>query len=274
MISGVNLNDRLFTGMMQNSSSLTVLDLHKSHGLNALPFEDLVKNCFKLKEANFGETDLNEQNIAFLCNNLTPKIEELGLENLAVFDKDLKKLITRCKKIKALDLRCTNITKRAIPIISANLKKLQKLALPILFTHSLLVKTGWEKEADWEGVIRSMPELKFFWMMFPSDYGLNNFYQSKVNCMAFTSKIKGTFPDLTLNYPDDEPELGPRIAKYFAPMPEIIHVGSKKATDLLTFLRKVTIPVTQAAKRPNEDLPISGSVWKKFKTDQGWYIYQ
>lgn len=119
-----------------------------------------------------------------------------------------------------------------------------------------------------------MPELKFFWMMFPSDNCFDNYNQSKVNCMAFTSKIKGTFPDLTLNYPDDEPELGPRIAKYFAPMPEIIHVGSKKATDLLTFLRKVTRPVTQAAKRPNEDLPISGSVWKKFKTDQGWYIYQ
>ena len=202
-IAGVNLDDRLFTGIMQNSTSLTVLDLHNSHGLNALPFEDLVKNCFKLKEANFGETDLSEQNIAFLCNNLTPKIEELGLENLAVFDKDLKTLITRCKKIKALDLRCTNITKRAIPIISANLKKLQKLALPILFTHSLLVKTGWEKEADWEGVIRSMPELKFFWLMFPSDNCLDNYNQSKVNCMAFTSKIKRTFPGLTLNYPDD-----------------------------------------------------------------------
>ena len=274
MISGVNLNDPLFTGIMQNSSSLTVLDLHNSHGLNALPFEDIVKNCVKLKEANFGATELNEQSIAFLCNNLTPKIEELGLENLAVSDKDLKKLITRCKKIKALDLRCTNITKKAIPIISANLKKLQKLALPILFTHSLLVKTGWEKEKDWEGVIRTMPELKFFWLMFPSDHGLDNWEQSKVNCMAFNKITKETFPDLTLNYPDDEPELGPRIAKYFAPMPEIIHVGSEKAADLLNFLRKITRPVTKAAKRPNEDIMTSGSIWKRFKTDQGWYVYQ
>ena len=264
------MNDRLFTGIMQNSSSLTVLDLHNSRGLNALPFEEIVKNCVNLKEANFGETELNEPNIAFLCNNVTPKIENLSLENLAVSDKDLKTLITRCKKIKVLDMRCTNITKKAIPIISANLKKLQKLALPILFTHSLLVKTGWEKDTGWEGVIRSMPELKFFWLMFPSDHGRDDWEQSKVNCMAFNKKIKETFPDLTLNYPDDEPELGPRIAKYFAPTPEIIHVGSKKATDLLTFLRKITRPVTQATKRSNEDLLTRRSVWKKFKTDQGW----
>ena len=268
LIAGVNLNDRLFTGIMQNSTSLTVLDLHNSHGLNELPFVEIIKNCVQLKEANFGETDLNEQNIAFLCNNLTPKIEELSLENLAIFDKDLKTLITRCKNIKALDLRCTNITKKAIPIISANLKKLQKLALPILFTHSLVNETGWEKETGWEGVIRSMPELKFFWLMFPSDHGHDDWEKSKVNCMAFNKKIKETFPGLTLNYPDDEPELGPRIAKYFAPMPEIIHVGSKKATDLLDFLRKITRPVTQATKRPNEDLPISGSIpMKKSKLE-------
>ena len=78
-----------------------------------------------------------------------------------------------------------------------------------------------------------------------------------------------------VDVPYDEPELGPRIAKYFAPMPEILLVGSKESTDLLTFLRKVTRPVTQAAKTPNQDLwEACGSVWKKFKTDQGWYIYQ
>ena len=248
MIAGVNLDDRLFNGIMQNSSSLTVLDLNNCRGLNELAFVELIKKCVQLKEANFGKTYLNDQNIAFLCNNLTPKIEELSLENEAVYDKDLKTLISRCKNITAIDLRSTAITETAILFISSNLGyTLRKLALPIQFSTS--------KQIEWEIFIKSMKELKFLWVMFPSTGGAENIVQSYAICYSFDTLIRLKFPHLTLNYPASDPELGPRIAKYFAPVPEIIYVGTEKATVLLNFLRKVASPETQASKRPNEDLP-------------------
>ena len=49
--------------------------------------------------------------------------------------------------------------------------------------------------------------------------------QSYAICYSFNTLIRLKFPHLTLNYPDSDPELGPRIAKYFAPVPDIICVG-------------------------------------------------
>ena len=83
----------------------------------------VVKTCVELKELNVRMTDLSEDVIDFLVNNLTPKIEKLDLFSMAkANDAQIKTLVERCNKITSLHLRSSTFTDDSITIIIQNLK--------------------------------------------------------------------------------------------------------------------------------------------------------
>jgi hypothetical protein len=154
---------------MPHKSSLTVLDLSNCSGFDvwANEFEDIITNFVELTEANFSNTSLSAQNISFLCNHLTIKIEKLSLGNLNldITDDNIKSLVSRCKKIKELDLHRTIISCHGIQSIIENLSN----------TLTKLTLAGFDQ--DWWGSIfrhckglQSMPKLSHLWLyVYPED---------------------------------------------------------------------------------------------------------
>ena len=65
----------------------------------------MIDSFCQLKEVNFRDTDLSEESLAYVCNNLSKNIVKVGLsgqENLR--DKHISALANRCKKLTSLDL--------------------------------------------------------------------------------------------------------------------------------------------------------------------------
>ena len=110
----------------QNWKSLKVLNFES--GLDMETIKLVVKNCVELKELNVRKTDLSEDAIDFLVNNLTPKIEKLDLFCMAkANDEQIKTLVERCSKITSLHLRSSTFTDNSITSIIQNLQSLEQL---------------------------------------------------------------------------------------------------------------------------------------------------
>ena len=98
----------------QNGETLQILDLdgfnhgplrsNSNFGLINLSSVQLICNkCIVLKEVNFSSSDISEESLNFLVNNLTPIIEKLNfdfVENLR--DGHVQSLVKRCDKLKIL----------------------------------------------------------------------------------------------------------------------------------------------------------------------------
>jgi len=63
----------------QNARSLNFLDFYRCTGLDLQSIRLIVENCLELEYANFAFTDLDEDSVKCLANNLTPKIVKLDL---------------------------------------------------------------------------------------------------------------------------------------------------------------------------------------------------
>ena len=99
----------------------------------------IVKNLKELKEIQLLlPNDASTEDFDFLVNNLTPKIEKFCLEDSTLNrrrfegggfeDKHLQVLLSRCNKIKELDLSRTSISDNSVPKIVKYLKNtLEKL---------------------------------------------------------------------------------------------------------------------------------------------------
>ena len=65
----------------------------------------IIDNFTQLKEVNSRDTDLSEESLDYVCNNLSETIEKLGLSGQGnLRDKHISALTKRCKKLKSLDL--------------------------------------------------------------------------------------------------------------------------------------------------------------------------
>ena len=107
----------------QNGSTLQILNLFSCEGLTLESVQLIVDNCVDLSEVNFFATDLGQDSVNYLSNNLTPKIRKLNLSHLkAVRDENIEDLTTRCNKLTALDLAQTSITNICLIFIIRNLK--------------------------------------------------------------------------------------------------------------------------------------------------------
>ena len=93
---------------------MQVLDLDGfSHGplrfsssfglINLSSIQLICDKCIVLKEVNFSSSDISEESLNYLVNNLTPVIEKLNfnfVENLR--DGHVQTLVKRCDKLKIL----------------------------------------------------------------------------------------------------------------------------------------------------------------------------
>ena len=111
----------------QNWKSLKLLNFKSGLDMESINYSSylktVVKICVELKELNVRLTDLSEDVIDFLVNNLTPKIEKLNLFSMAkANDEQIKTLVERCNKITSLHLRSSTFTDDSITRIIQNLK--------------------------------------------------------------------------------------------------------------------------------------------------------
>ena len=128
-------NQMLFSIFYQNGKTLQVLNLSRCRGVGL----ELIEHCINLVELNLGEIN---QDISFdhLTENVSTKVEKLSLQLLkSIKDRHIKKLVTRCKKLRVLHLRGTSIFDESITTIVKELKPTLE-ELDVSFTHIRLAK--------------------------------------------------------------------------------------------------------------------------------------
>ena len=107
------------------------MDLAHCQSLNLQCIEKIITNCVQLTEVNFDNTDLTESALNFICNNISPTILKLSLQELKVNDENISILVKRCPKITELALIGTNISDMGVSAIQENLSKtLVSIGLP------------------------------------------------------------------------------------------------------------------------------------------------
>ena len=112
----------------QNGRTLQSLDLtFIKIRLSPLTPEDIqliVDNCVNLKEVDFTGCRLSENCVEILANNLSPKVEKLGLGGIGTNakDKHIVELVSRCNKITSLNLAFRDITDISLTSIMKSLK--------------------------------------------------------------------------------------------------------------------------------------------------------
>ena len=101
----------------QNGKTLQILNLSGCSGVNTESFPC----CVNLVELNLG---MINENISAnqLTDYLSSKLEKLSLRDMkSVRDKHIKKLVTKCKKLRMLDLGGTSISDESISTIIVRL---------------------------------------------------------------------------------------------------------------------------------------------------------
>lgn len=112
------LNKKMMNSIFnQNGKTLQILNLSGCSGINMESFPC----CVNLVELNLGRID---ENISAnqLTDFLSSKLEKLSLRDVkSIRDKHIKKLVTRCKKLRILDLGGTSIGDESITTIKEKL---------------------------------------------------------------------------------------------------------------------------------------------------------
>ena len=164
----------------QNGQTLQTLNLAFTHVVSDEHIELIVKNCTGLKEVDFADCCLSYEGIHLLVNGITKNIEKIGLALCGPgkdgIDEYIKILVSRCKKIKSLNLANTDNTDNSLTCIKENLEI-----------------TLEELDISWCGKItdtkllemRSMPKLKVLNYFKPWDR--NNYEQLKKNLPQLTN---------------------------------------------------------------------------------------
>ena len=99
----------------QNGQSLRLLDLQLCWGLNLNSIKLIFEKCTELNEVNLNKTNLPEDSINVLVNNLTPKVEKLSLWGVfSVQDEHITTLVQRCNRLLVLNLQGTSISNTSI----------------------------------------------------------------------------------------------------------------------------------------------------------------
>ena len=117
----------------QNGNTLKTLQVSGAH----MKFiKSIVDNCVELTELNLVNSMLNKEEIFYLVDNLTPKIEKLNLHHVdKVNDDHIDVLVQRCNKLKVLDLRRTAVGKDSLNSIVKHLQLLEELYTNLNYTE-------------------------------------------------------------------------------------------------------------------------------------------
>ena len=165
---------------VQNGQTLQVLNMIGCRRLNLDKIKPLMDNCVQLKELNLKlATDITEEAVDYLVNNLTPNIERLSLGFLwkLIGDHEIKILVSRCKKLNSLYLMETRIGNDSLMNIIENLQE----TLVNLNVENTLITSGWLRE------LKSMSKLKI------------------LNCdgRQNVKRLRKLLPNVKVNYMED-----------------------------------------------------------------------
>ena len=120
--------DEVYTICNQNGRTLQTLNLNGCQIVGSWEVElklvqTIVRSCTNLKEVNFDSTNLSEEAIQYLVENITPSIEVLSLNYCeCVKDEHIKILVNRCHELKTLNLAHTSVTSESLTSIIETLK--------------------------------------------------------------------------------------------------------------------------------------------------------
>ena len=129
----LTINSDVIDHICQNGNTLQVLSLAniKSSNIDYHHRTELIKklltSCPKLTELKLKCNRFFGPHVCALVENLPANILKLDLSRQDVNDKHVKTLVTRCNKIKELNLRFASITNDSLESIIENLNFLEKL---------------------------------------------------------------------------------------------------------------------------------------------------
>ena len=116
-------NDILRTFYSQNGQTLQTLNLAFSYVIDCYHIKLIVKECMGLKEMDLSDCRLSDYCIHLLVNGLTKNVEKVGLAcSSSVTDASIRILVSRCNKIKSLNLAFNYITDNSLTSIKENLE--------------------------------------------------------------------------------------------------------------------------------------------------------
>jgi hypothetical protein len=180
----------------QNGQTLQTLNLAFTSVVSWKHIELIVKNCTALKEVDFSHCNLSYESIHLLVNGITKNIEKFGLSccgsGCDTADGYVKILVSRCNKIKSLDLAWNNITNNSLTSIAKNLtNSLEELDIGRCYniTDTKLLEMS------------SMPKLKILNYFMPYN---SNYEDLKKNLPQLTNKNpKDKWPERIINFFDE-----------------------------------------------------------------------
>ena len=174
----------LHTFYSRNGQTLQTLNLAFTSILDEKHMDNIVKNCNVLKEIDFSNCRLSSESLNIFVCGITVNIEKVSLaSSSSVTDASIRNLVSRCNKIKSLNLALNSITNNSLTSVKENLENtLEELEIGecsrIILHKAKLLK------------MRSMPKLKV----------LNYFKPLESNY----EDLKKHLPQLTNNNPRDK----------------------------------------------------------------------
>ena len=169
---------------IQNGQTLQTLNLAFTSILDEKHMDSIVKNCNVLKEVDFSNCRLTSESLDCLVDGITKNIEKISLAvSSSVTDASIRNLVSRCNKIKSLNLAFNSITNNSLTSVKENLENtLEELDIGecscITLHKAKLLK------------MRSMPKLKILNYFKPLDSNYED--------------LKKYLPQLTNNNPRDK----------------------------------------------------------------------
>ena len=178
----VDLTMKMVVSICVNGKTLETLNLHSADSdilidKSSFPFtyyspmKEIIQCCQELKEVDLAYVNysngLSDDDLDFLLKNIPPNVEKLNLINTFVMDRDVKTLLSRCTKIKALGLEARCITDNSIK----NIKKHLNLTLEELSLGRTVVRNPLNIEISFNGFLelKSMQRLKFLNIYYRND---------------------------------------------------------------------------------------------------------
>ena len=119
-MEGLLITPKMAASICKNGKTLQGLNLNHSYVIeqyNELDYtvpnghlQAIIKSCQELKELTFINEHKQLLNLKFLAKNISPNVVKLNLSYTDFDDDNVQTLVSRCNKIKALNLEATLIT--------------------------------------------------------------------------------------------------------------------------------------------------------------------
>ncbi|XP_040581538.1 S-phase kinase-associated protein 2-like [Lepeophtheirus salmonis] len=124
--------DEDICALLAKNTNLTVLHLAMVKGLNLEGLTLILRSCHALEELNISWTDLSEEAIAFMCQNIPPSVRRLNIAGCKDYlqDKHLLQLMRNLPNLKELDISdAGSVSEETIDSMLLYLKKLEHLSV-------------------------------------------------------------------------------------------------------------------------------------------------